>query len=99
MNRPYHVDLAQLAQVIDQLDRIDRYLESALEQVDCQVNQLHGTWTGQAAQAHQAAHDEWKRGAADMRDGLATMRSIASTAHGNYTNAATANAQMWTQAV
>jgi WXG100 family type VII secretion target len=95
----YRVDLVHLAQVIDQLDRFDRYLESALEQADRQVNQVHGTWTGQAAQAHLAAHDEWKRGAVDMRDGLATMRSIASTAHGNYTDAATVNAQMWAQAV
>lgn len=95
----YSVDLAQLAQVIDQLDRFDRYLESVLEQAERRVNQLHATWTGQAAQAHQAAHDEWKRGAVDMRAGLATMRAIASTAHSNYTNVATVNPQMWAQAV
>lgn len=99
MSGPYSVDLAQLAQVIDQLDRFDRYLESALDQVERRVNQLHGTWTGQAAQAHQAAHDEWKRGAGDMRTGLSTMRAIASTAHSNYTDAATVNSHMWAQAV
>jgi WXG100 family type VII secretion target len=95
----YHVDLVQLAHVIDQLDRFNRYLESALEQAERRANQLHGAWTGQAAQAHWAAHEEWKRGAADMRSGLATMRAIASTAHVNYTNAASANVQMWAQAV
>jgi WXG100 family type VII secretion target len=94
---PFTVRLAQLADVIDQLDRFDQHLESALAEADRRVDELHVTWSGAAARAHRAAHDEWTRGAADMRAGLAAMRAIAATAHANYTAAVTANAQMWQQ--
>ncbi|MGH3853821.1 MAG: WXG100 family type VII secretion target [Pseudonocardiaceae bacterium] len=95
----YHVDLAQLAGVIERLDKFDQFLERALEQADQRVNQLHGSWTGEAAAAHLAAHQEWKRGAAEMRAGSATMRSITSTAHSNYTSAVNTNQRMWAQVV
>lgn len=95
----YHVDLAQLADVIDRLDRFDQYLERAVEQAEQRVNRLHGSWTGEAAAAHLAAYREWQRGAAEMRAGLATMRSITSTAHVNYTNGVNTNQRMWAQVV
>jgi WXG100 family type VII secretion target len=87
----------QLSDVVDQIGRFDKHLEKALEQADVRVNGLHATWTGVAAEAHRAAHDQWKRGAEEMRAALNVMHRIAATAHGNYTGAATANTAMWEQ--
>jgi WXG100 family type VII secretion target len=95
---PYRVDLHRLADIVDQISRFEQHLDAALEDVDARVDKLHTTWTGDAAIAHQTAHDEWKRGVADMRAALAVMRSNASTAHANYSNAVTTNAGMWEQA-
>jgi WXG100 family type VII secretion target len=91
----FRVHLAELSHVVEELDRFQTHLAAALEEVDAKVTELHGTWTGDAAEAHQAAHDQWKQGADDMGAGLETMRENASTAHANYTSAVTANAAMW----
>jgi ESAT-6 family protein len=94
----HRVDLDWLADIIEQIDRFDRRIESALEDVNGRVNRLHATWTGEAAAAHRKAHQEWTRGVAEMRDGLAAMRRNAEIAHGNYSSAVTTNSGMWEQA-
>lgn len=94
----HRVNLDQLADIVDQIDRFEKKLESALEDVDGRVDRLHTTWTGDAAVAHRAAHEEWIRGVAEMRAGLATMRRNASIAHDNYSSAVTTNSGMWEQA-
>ena len=99
MSAPYTVRLAQLADLIDRLARFDGQLEQALEEAGRRVEALHVTWSGAAAVAHRAAHEEWARGAGDMRAGLARMRAIALTAHANYTSAALTNSRMWEQAL
>lgn len=97
MNGGFSVDLGRLADLIDQLGSFDRYLEQALDEAGRRVDELHVSWSGRAAAAHRAAHDEWTRGAEEMRAGLATMRAVAGTAHGNYTSAVNANVRMWEQ--
>jgi WXG100 family type VII secretion target len=94
----FRIQPDQLSDLVERMSRFGVDLERALEQVESRVNQLHGTWSGPAAEAQRAAHDEWKRGAAEMREALDMMRRIASTAHGNYTEAAAANLSMWEQA-
>jgi WXG100 family type VII secretion target len=83
--------------VRDRIVRFDQHLESALEDADARVNRLHASWKGEAATRHGQAHEEWKRGAAEMRAALAVMRQNALTAHENYLNAVTANVRMWEQ--
>jgi WXG100 family type VII secretion target len=97
MTAGFRVRPAQLADVVQRLGALDAHLQSVLAQVERRVDELHLTWSGEAAQAQRATHDEWQRGAAQMRAGLATMRSIAATAHANYVAAATANVRMWDQ--
>lgn len=99
MTGRFRVRPAQLADVVDQISRFDQHLESALADVDSEVNRLHATWTGTAADEHRAAHERWKRGTEEMRAALAAMRRIASTAADNYTGAAMTNAQMWEDAL
>lgn len=91
----FKVDLDRLDDIVEQITRFDSRLEKALEDVDARVNRLHATWSGEAATRHQQAHDEWRRGAAEMRAALAVMREIASTARTNYASATTTNVGMW----
>jgi WXG100 family type VII secretion target len=95
----HRVDLHRLADIIDQIAKFDQRIESALEDADSRVNRLHATWTGDAAEQHQLAHEEWKRGVAEMRAGLDAMRRNAEIAHGNYGSALTTNSRMWEQAL
>lgn len=94
----FTVDLDRLDGIVAEITRFDQRLESAVADMDARVNQLHATWTGAAAGAHRKAHEEWRRGVAEMRAALAVMRRCATTAHDNYGAAATANARMWEQA-
>lgn len=94
----HRVDLDRLADIVEQLARFDRQIEAALEDADRRVDRLHTTWTGEAAVRHRHAHEEWQRGVAEMRDGLAEMRRNAQIAHGNYSSAVQANSRMWGQA-
>lgn len=94
----YRVDLDRLADIVDQISKFDQRIESALEDVDRRVDRLHTTWTGEAAVQHRQAHEEWLRGVAEMRSGLAEMRRNAGIAHGNYHSAVTTNSRMWEQA-
>ena len=94
----HRVDLDRLADIIDQISQFERQVESAVDDADRRVDRLHATWTGDAAVQHRLAHEEWMRGVAEMRAGLAAIRRNALTAHGNYTNAVTTNTGMWEQA-
>jgi ESAT-6 family protein len=98
MTGGYRVDLARLADIVDQIDRFDQHVETALQDVDARVGKLHATWSGDAAAAHLKTHEEWRRGVTEMRTALAVMRRNAQVAHANYDSAATTNADMWEQA-
>ena len=91
----FSVDLAHLDTVIERMGSFDTALDVHLEKVDARIARLHTTWSGETAQAQRDAHDEWMRAARSMRHALATMRSIAATAHGNYNAAIAANVAMW----
>lgn len=95
----YRVDLSRLADIVAQIARFDQRLEVSLTDVQGQVDGLHATWSGAAAQAHQQAYAKWTRGVADMRAALAEMRRNAQIAHDNYTSAAMTNAHIWEQAL
>ena len=96
MSTPFVVDLEALQRVIDRLASFEAFAEERTGDVDTRVSRLHLSWSGHAAAAHRDAHTEWMRGAREMRDGVAAMRSAASTAHGNYGSAVSANLTMWT---
>jgi WXG100 family type VII secretion target len=94
---PFKVDLDRLDDIIEQISKFDKRVESALHDADAQVDRLHGTWHGEAATKHRQAHDEWQRGVREMRAALEVMRKNASTAHANYHGAVTTNVRMWEQ--
>lgn len=91
----HRVDPDHLMGSVDQMKRFERRLEAALADVDAKVNRLHATWSGAAAAKHRDAHLRWLQGAQEMRAALVVMRDIATTAHGNYTGAVSANVGIW----
>ena len=95
MPRTYAVDLDELQQKIDEMAAFEKKMEKALGDLDRVVENLHVTWTGQAAVAHREAHARWAAGMEEMRRGLSEMKDAATRAHGNYTSAVQANSRMW----
>ncbi len=69
--------------------------ESLFSEIDALITNLHLTWTGRAAAAHAEAHRHWSRGEELMREALAHLQSVGTTAHANYTGAMTKNLDMW----
>jgi WXG100 family type VII secretion target len=91
----YSVDIAALAGLVTRMQRFQAQLTAARDDVERRVADLHPVWTGEAALAHAAAHRSWDTAAAQTQEALATLRSIASTAHANYLAASAANRRMW----
>ncbi|HEX4471748.1 MAG TPA: WXG100 family type VII secretion target [Nocardioides sp.] len=91
----YAVDLALLASTARDLESFEGFLDQRLAELDRVVADLHVTWTGQAASAHEQAHREWVAAARRMRAGLRAMRLAARAAHDDYQAAGRANATMW----
>ena len=75
----------------------ERGIERALAHLDGVVERLHITFTGEAADAHRTAHQQWATGMQEMKTGLVEIRDAAERAHTNYTNAVQTNARMWAQ--
>jgi WXG100 family type VII secretion target len=95
MPRKYAVDLGELEGRIDEMAAFERAIERTLQDLTRVVDDLHLTWSGQAAAAHRAAHEKWVAGMKEMHTGLAEMRAAADRAHGNYASAVEANSRMW----
>jgi WXG100 family type VII secretion target len=91
----YTADLEAIQAHVDRAQAFVDHLEQTLAHLDQVVDDLHLTWTGQAAEAHRVAHREWTEGARDLKEGLAGMVAAARLAHGNYSGAASANLEMW----
>ena len=93
----FAVDLAELDAVIADLRSFESTLRGRLVELDATVDELHGAWSGAAADAQKDAHARWKEGAEEMHRALVEMREAADRAHANYSAAADANARMWRQ--
>jgi ESAT-6 family protein len=94
----YRVDLQRLHDLVGRIARFDKHLESVLDDIDKQVDRLHVTWSGTAADEQRRAHEEWERGMREMREGLSRIQASAKTAHSNYSAAIQTNSTMWGQA-
>jgi WXG100 family type VII secretion target len=90
----YRVELDELLAFANQLQAFEQRAELVATQVDERIVSLHDTWSGDAATAHRAQHDEWMAGAVQMREALTHLRDAAHGAHRNYTDAAQRNVDM-----
>ncbi|MGL6234238.1 MAG: WXG100 family type VII secretion target [Segniliparus sp.] len=95
MARKFKIDLEHMSQTIDKMTQFTSQAESWCDEVDSDVQSLHGTWSGEAAAAQKAAHDQWVAGIASMKADLAALKKIATDGHTNYTDAGNKNKEMW----
>lgn len=93
----YRVDLDELLAFANRLKAFDDRTDELTAAVDRLVMELHMTWTGEAADAHQGAHDEWKTAAQQMREAVTELTDAAHKAHKNYTEVIAINTAMWPQ--
>jgi WXG100 family type VII secretion target len=89
------VDLGRLESFIARLERFQSSLAQACADADAGVRELRGSWTGSAAVRQAAAHEQWRAGAAEVRDALTELRTAAALAAENYGAAVAANRRMW----
>lgn len=90
----YRVELDELLAFVDKLESFGKRAEAIAARVDSQVADLHTSWSGDAATAHRARHDEWIAAATQMREAVMELRQAAHTAHHNYVDAARLNVEM-----
>ncbi|EFV14978.1 WXG100 family type VII secretion target [Segniliparus rugosus] len=95
MARDFKVDLSHMQQTIDKMTQFTAQAESWCQEVDADVQSLHGTWSGEAASAQKAAHDQWVAGLNAMKADLEKLKKIAQDGHANYTDAGNKNKEMW----
>ncbi len=89
------VDLDQLDGFVLRLASFEEHLDDARAGVDRRLQRLGMVWSGVAAREHEQAHAHWRASAAAMTTALGQLRSIAATAHANYTSATRTNQAMW----
>lgn len=90
----YRVELQELLTFVESLQSFEQRAEVIAERVDGQIAHLHGSWSGDAAEAHRHQHAEWTAAAAQMREALTKLREAANNAHRNYTEAVQLNLEM-----
>lgn len=91
----FRVDPQALTDAVQRMAAFQRYAEDMITEIDFRVTRLHTSWTGEAATAHAEVHQHWVRGEEMMRQALAQLKKVATTAHGNYTGAMSTNLGMW----
>jgi WXG100 family type VII secretion target len=91
----FSVDPEALADAVQLMSEFAQHTESLVSEIDSLVTNLHGTWSGLAADAHAEAHRHWSQGEAMMREALAQLKTAGTTAHHNYTQAMSTNMAMW----
>lgn len=93
----YRVDLDELATAIGSLDAFSQTLLTKIGDLEKAMGDLHVTWEGEAAVAHQRAQRDLTDGARDVHAALRDLHAVAQNAHVNYTNAVRANLDTWKQ--
>jgi WXG100 family type VII secretion target len=91
----YRVELEELSAFVEKLQAFEQRAESIAARVDGQIADLHASWSGSAASAHRAHHDEWMSAASQMREALSQLREAARVAHRNYSDVIEVNIAMW----
>lgn len=96
VSEEFAVDTEALADAVERMAQFGRTAEALLAEIDATVKNLHISWDGEAASAHQRAHAQWEHGAALMRSALERLGRAGAVAHRNYQQAASTNASNWT---
>jgi WXG100 family type VII secretion target len=91
----YRVNLDEMQRLIDATAMLETAIEEHATAIGQRVEQLHVDWTGDAATAHQGAHDERIAAVAEMRHALIELRQKLTTAREAYSAVGPTNYGMW----
>jgi len=91
----FGVDPDRLADILQRMAHYQVVTDSMLAEIDVVANNLQHNWDGAAGDAYDTRHDQWRRGAAMMRDALVHLRQAGAHAHQAYTSAIEANQKIW----
>lgn len=91
----FTIQLGHAQQILDDTLRTSTAIVDALDEADAVADRLRVAWEGETADAQGGAHEAWRDDARRMTEALAEMRRVLQGAHGNYSNAASANTSMW----
>lgn len=92
----YRVELNELEGFVEKLQAFEQHAEAAINRIDQQIAQMHTSWSGDAADAHRAQHDEWVAAARQMHEAVVALRTAAKDSHRNYSEAVDLNLAMLT---
>ena len=93
----YDADLDELRWTLAELASCQRDLISVAGDIDAEHDRLQAGWSGAASTAEATAYDAWRAGCADMVTALAALRGIVSAADVHYSQAVSANLELWRQ--
>lgn len=91
----FRVDLVGMQSLVDKAADLEKRIEDRLAQIQGRVAELHIHWSGQAAEAHHIASEDWVTGAAEMNAALAELRAALDHARSAYLQAGQTNVGMW----
>ncbi|MEV2226461.1 WXG100 family type VII secretion target [Nocardia vinacea] len=97
MTDGYVANLSEIQDLVDAATRIGERIDQGLADTDRTVDGLHIGWSGDAAAAHRAKHDEWSAAAREMHEALGTLAAAVQRAHDVYSANSQHLTRMWPQ--
>lgn len=91
----YVADVERILTLVDRADVVGATIDSAIADVEREVNDLGIAWEGEVAQAHRSKHELIRLEMDDMRTALAQLGTLARGAHDRYRAAVDHNKRMW----
>ncbi len=90
----YAVDLDHLDTVTSAIGGLHGFIGDSLAGLEQRIAAAHQCWTGDGADTHRLAHQQWMTAAGEVHDGIEAMRTAAAAAHGHYSDAVAANLRL-----
>lgn len=94
---PVNADSTAMTRAYDDFSQAFSDLDRVLDDLDASLETSLAEWDGQARQAFDVAHREWRQTAKDMAGQLAALRQAIMVAHRNYSSCEAANLRMFSQ--
>lgn len=95
MSDEFRVELDGMDQIVATLTALSGFITDQLDELDRAVAALHSSsWSGVAADAYTAAHQQWAVSAREFVDGVAYLSDAAKQAHEHYSQASSTNVDM-----
>ncbi|MBO0804638.1 MAG: WXG100 family type VII secretion target [Nocardiopsaceae bacterium] len=89
------VNFGGMGQAQADFQRTYTSLQNEIDQLESQLNQNLGDWTGQAQQVYLEVQQQWQQAMANMQAVIQSLGSTIGTANDNYQAAEAQNASRW----